>query len=582
MLRPFLIILQALNKRRKKQLCLLLVLMLISGVFELISLAAIVPALTFIQNPEIASAKLKNIEILASLNILQISSIIPILFIIVVATSGLTRVLNLWVNTRLAAKIGTDISKISFRSVFLNNYEDIVGQSYPDLAIKLTQQVNLTITSITNLLQLLTSLVTSIFVIISLVYVDTKLASILIVAFGGIYITIARKFRPLLNKNSIIYTDKSKKQLKTIEDGLSSLEDITIGGYTSSLIEKFASFDKPKREAQASSVFMGASPRYILETLGILILFGLGFYSVISASPNQENVLPVLATFAFGSQKLLPALQQLFSNWSRIKAQQIPLDEVASLLSQNSLISKRVLPINKVEANFTSLEFRNISFKYKNSEKKVLTNINLIINKGDYIGIHGKSGSGKSTLMKLIIGLLEPSSGEIIVATSKNHDTDHHLNPCAFVSQNVYIFDDTIENNIRAMENNSDKLINSITVTKATELAALAKFIEDLPYKLKTQVGDKGSNLSGGQRQRLNIARALRKNPRILLLDEASSALDSETTKSILNNIYELNKKGMTIISISHDKSTFDNCNKIWEIKDGCIYAKLNTNKPED
>ena len=376
---------------------------------------------------------------------------------------------------------------------------------------------------------------------------------------------IALNFRPKLKVNSLKFTTGAKNELRAVEESFATMEDILIGGYQNHLVDEFVDIDIPMRESRAFSIFLGASPRFILETLGIFLLFGIGFWKSISTNElENSDFVPVLATFALGAQKLLPVLQQLFSCWSRIKAQQVPLEDIAELIEKDRKYRDKPTLFNKFNSNFQSIIFNNVSFKFKNEKKPILSDISLEINRGDYIGILGETGSGKSTLVRLIAGLLEPTNGDITIVENPLLPRKPELTSCSYVSQNTYIFDDTIKNNI---ELNIEGESSSISYQKAACLASISEFIENLPRKYETIVGDKGSNLSGGQRQRLSLARAIKKDPSLLILDEVTSSLDALTTNSVLENIRKINLKGTTIISISHDINAFKHCTKIFEVK---------------
>jgi ABC-type bacteriocin/lantibiotic exporter with double-glycine peptidase domain len=209
------------------------------------------------------------------------------------------------------------------------------------------------------------------------------------------------------------------------------------------------------------------------------------------------------------------------------------------------------------------IELKNINFEFVN-ENEVLTDINLVINKGQTIGLVGESGSGKSTLVDLIIGLHKPSSGRILIdGVSDFQLSQKWKNSIGYVSQTVYLIDDTIKKNIALgipEDSISDQIISDLIIK-----VKLDKFIRDLKLGVNTKVGERGVQLSGGQRQRIGIARALYRNPEILILDEATSALDSATEKDVINSISKL-KGEKTIIMIAHRLSTLQNCNNVYNI----------------
>jgi ABC-type bacteriocin/lantibiotic exporter with double-glycine peptidase domain len=203
------------------------------------------------------------------------------------------------------------------------------------------------------------------------------------------------------------------------------------------------------------------------------------------------------------------------------------------------------------------LSLENLNFRYDN-KKEIISNLNIKISFGKFLGISGDSGSGKTTLLSIILGLLKPDKGNIVVDDISIFDNvSDWQNQIAYVPQNLYLIDDTIQNNIvlGSLENN----INFDLLKKSIDIACLKKLINELPEGLKTNIGEKGINLSGGQRQRIGIARAIYRQPQLLLLDEFTNALDKELEQKILNNIYEL-KNTVTGIIVSHDYSVIKKC----------------------
>ena len=194
---------------------------------------------------------------------------------------------------------------------------------------------------------------------------------------------------------------------------------------------------------------------------------------------------------------------------------------------------------------------------------------------GTSVGFVGYSGSGKSTLMDLILGVIEPDEGEIVVdGINVKSSLENWQKQIGYVPQNIYVTDDTLMNNV-ALGLNEDE-IDENAVLKAIKSAQLNEFLETLPEGLNTRMGERGIRLSGGQLQRVGIARALYHDPKIIILDEASSALDSETEKKIMADVNKLKGK-KTILIIAHRESTIENCDKVYRVNDGIIenYNKI-------
>ena len=236
--------------------------------------------------------------------------------------------------------------------------------------------------------------------------------------------------------------------------------------------------------------------------------------------------------------------------------------------------------IKKIDyEKFDILEIKNIKFQYPDSKINVINNLSLNLKSGETIGLIGSSGAGKTTLVDIILGLLKPNSGEILI-NGKKLDSDRNWSlQVAYLPQDVFLLDASIKTNISF--ETDDKLIDLEKVNNALENAQLKSMIENQPNGIETIIGENGIKISGGQKQRLAIARAFYHGRDILIMDEATSALDHDTEKEIIEVIKKI-KKNKTIIVIAHRISTLKHCDKIFEIKDGKLNQKENSepNKP--
>ena len=328
--------------------------------------------------------------------------------------------------------------------------------------------------------------------------------------------------------------------------------------------------------ANTNSNTISQIPRYLMESLilsGLVIsiifiyLSGIDFY----------NYLTKGGAFILGLQKLLPLFQKTFRSVFFIRQEKLSVNSVVQLLKETKKHkhNSRDKLVNNFEIK-NKIRFENISFSYK--ENTVLENINLVIKRGEVIGIVGKTGTGKSTFIDILLGLIKPNSGYIYIDEKK-------MDPNLFrrfrlsvssVPQDYFLLDRTIEENIvfgKSKSNIDYKLLN-----KVVKISMLQDLVNSLSYGLKTFVGENGIRLSGGQKQRLAIARALYKKHSLLILDEATSSVDSETEKSILDNIINDNPE-ITVLMIAHRLQTLKNCDYILEIKNKKLIKYQNINE---
>jgi len=339
---------------------------------------------------------------------------------------------------------------------------------------------------------------------------------------------------------------------------------------------------QPLRRAQGSNAFIGGSPRYALEMLGMVLIAGLAYFLAHKPGGVAE-ALSILAVLAIAAQRMLPLLQQGYLAWANIKGHQASLQDTLALLNQSmpKNIDGAITPISFER----EIKLQDLSFRYISEGAWVCQKLNLVIKKGSRIGLIGPTGSGKSTLIDLIMALLEPTDGALviddqIISVENSRSWQMHL---AHVPQAIYLADTSIEENI-AFGSPKDK-IDAARIRLAARQAQIDSFIETLPEKYETFVGERGVRLSGGQRQRIGIARALYKQADVLIFDEATSALDNETERSVMDAIDGLDRN-LTVVIIAHRLTTLQCCDAIIELNAGSIirsgtYQELVEEQPQ-
>ena len=362
------------------------------------------------------------------------------------------------------------------------------------------------------------------------------------------------------------------KALKIIMEGLLCIKDIKILNkevyFINNLYEKL----NKKKVAVIWFTFFSNVPRLLLEFIIITSVCILMFF-LINQQYSSTEIFEVIGIFVASAYRLLPSINKIQLSYHRIlwgaPSVRVIYDQLKNL--NNDKVKEQSFNNKNIQNNFRfkkEIKIKDISFYYKKNSRFNINNINFNIKKGESIGIVGQSGSGKSTILNIIIGLLKPQSGEIFFDELNIENINGWNKSIGYVPQNVYLTDDTIFNNI-AFGVGKDKF-KSRKVQSAIEKAQLKEFISSLPKKENTLVGEKGVRLSGGQVQRIGIARALYHNPSILVLDEASSALDYKTETDLMSAVNLLKGK-TTMIIVTHRISTVERCDKIIEIKKGKI-----------
>ena len=376
-----------------------------------------------------------------------------------------------------------------------------------------------------------------------------------------------------LFKNSLDISIKSSQAIKNIQDGLGAIRDVIIEGSQLIYLKKYQKSDMSLRLSQSSNMFVAQSPRFIIESLGILFLVVSAFL-YLKKFGSIINILPLLGMFIIASQRLLPLFHQIYHSWSSITGNIKVLEDVLRVLDKTP-------PVNKIQPKDNLFHFNknikavNLGYRYDKNTPWIFRNLNFEIAKGSRIGITGSTGSGKSTLVDIIMGLLSPTEGSIQVDNQNLKENNYKFwyRRISHVPQSIFLTDASIAENIAF--NDIKEECDYARIIRASNLAGLSKYIENLPNKYNTLVGERGGLLSGGQLQRIGIARALYKYADILIFDEATSALDTKTETKIMNAI-ELLGEDFTIITIAHRISALKNCTHILALENGNIKITKN------
>ena len=559
-----------LKSRRKFQLIIFTITMILSAICESFTIASLIPFISVLADPDNLSNNrfFKNIIDLIGLDYSD-KLLLPltVIFCFAIFFSGLIRVINIAFSNKLSALIGSDLSCACYEKTLYQPYVTHLNRNTSKIISTITDYVSGTITALNATLQMLTSFFIALFLSSTLFALNVKVATTVILIITIFYSLIYAYVQKRFKKNSFITSNSSKEQIKYLQEGLGAVRDVLLDGSQIFYLKKFRASDKIKRLKQGENQFLSAFPKFALESIGILLITIIAYRYSNKEFKNYE-IIPLLGALALGSQKLLPACQQVYLNWSTVKGYKYEIDGVLNLLKQKIEDQRVRIPSKKL--NFKeSIIIRNLNFSYNTISNFNLKNINLQIDKGDRVGIIGKTGSGKSTLVDIIMGLIPPDSGEIImdgINLLKYPNNKYWRSSIAHVPQNIFLTDASIKENIAlGIEKNN---IDYNLVKICSEKAQLHQFIKNLSNGYDTHIGERGVKLSGGQKQRIGIARALYKKSKVLFLDEATSALDNKTEKDFLKAIDNLSKE-TTLIIVAHRLTTIEKCNKIIELKDG-------------
>jgi ATP-binding cassette subfamily C protein len=366
------------------------------------------------------------------------------------------------------------------------------------------------------------------------------------------------------------------EMIKSVNQSLGSVKLTKVAGTAQYFLDHYQSNISRYSNNTASLKNISQWPRYFVETI---LIIGIVVVSLVIVQSNSNLTinLPIIGFFGMAAIRLMPSFNRITSAYTNIRYYSASLDVVFNELddSNNAKGSASTNQGNNIIFD-QSIEFKNVSFMYPGATKRSIDNLSFRIKKGESVALIGESGSGKTTIVDLICGLLEPSSG-VIATDGKNIFSNLYewRKMISYVPQDIYLLDDSLRNNIAYGKNSKD--IDDDLIAHVSKLAMLDDYINELEFGYETMIGENGVKMSGGQRQRLGIARALYNNPKILILDEGTAALDNKSQEYVINSINAIASE-ITVITIAHRLDTVKNSDLILLIEKGSVKREISKN----
>lgn len=550
--------------------------MIFTSFAEALSIGAVLPFLGALTQPVLVFERPVVRALAAAFGLQSAAEILlPLTVVFCVATvlAGASRVLLLWTSTRLSFAFGSDLSNKVYRTTLHLPYARHIARNSSEVINAIWTKVSEVIFFV--LLPLMTVVSSMLIITVVCAVLFATIPAVALLAFAGLgaaYGLFVKVVKRRLARNSERIAYDSTELVKTLQEGLGGIRDVILDGSQPAFADEYRVINARLRRAQGQNQIINQSPRYVVEALGMLLIALLAYVF------SRENVtvattIPTLAAMALGMQRLLPAAQQLYGAWSNIYGTRRSLQDVVRMLDEPCNLEHSTATVSASSISFTrQIELRNVSFRYGQNSPLIVDGVSLCIARGSRVGFFGSTGCGKSTLLDVVMALLQPTSGSIEVdgvsVTAANARAwQRHI---AHVPQTVFLTDSTIAANIAF--GIPDDVIDLRKVERVAAQAQLADLIATWPLGYRTRVGERGVQLSGGQRQRIGIARALYKDASVIVFDEATNALDSETEQAVVQAIDSL-RRDITILIIAHRLNTLRGCNEIVELRNGRIVA---------
>lgn len=562
-------ILNLIDSKNKKYLLFLVFLSCISVILETFSIAVVIPLVSIIIQPDflLKYKGTKFDQIIPDFFYDVTHGQLMIMFLILFGVTFLLKNIYLLINDYFVAsfsnKLKANLTNRLLDRYLFQDYLFHVNKKYSNFLASLTTEAAFLVNGIINPLIVL---FTEILLILLLVFIIIIFQLYKVILVFGIFFLMGFLLIKVIKKFSVLWgklrEQEEKIRLESLNKLLSGIRDVILIGKKKNLLEKFSFSEKNIAKYNIKNNLLLKTPKYVFETMGV---FGLVISIIILKKTGSSTfeILTVASFFVATSYRAIPSINKILQCYQTIKY----YFPVVDLLNNELSLSDKV-SFSDEKINFKNeLRLENISFKYPNTENNVLEDVNLFIKKGSITGIIGTTGSGKSTLIDLISGLIKYNKGKMYV-DGIELDTFAKIrnwqNTISYVSQNTYLMDDTIKNNIGFGLVSSE--IDKNLINKSIQNSQLDDFINTLPNKINTYVGERGVSLSGGQIQRIGIARAIYRNSDFLILDEITSSLDKDTETKIMQKITN-NVNNQTILVVTHNSDLLKYCDDVYKIE---------------
>lgn len=565
-------------QKNKKRVYALTSGLIISSIFELVGIASIMPFMALLTDPSLIQ-KNKHLSMLFhAMGFEQVNFFLIFLGVVVLVlllSSNFVTAFTTYLINSFSNNMAHVLSKRLLTMYLYKPYSFYLMKNTADLGATIFSEVNQVVSgTLLPFLQLISRAFLVSMILGFLVYNDVSLAGSVFLVTGGMYLTMYMSVKNRLTNIGSKRVEANRQRYNIAGEAFGGIKDLKVYLKEQAYIDRFSIPSKEFASYQAQSQTISQLPKYLMESVAFGGLLVISIFTIYSGK-QVNQILPLLALYAFAGYRLMPALQMIFNSLTTIKYNHTAIDVFLEDLTKGEAESqeKERKPYDGPEVIKLNdkLEVKDLVFSYPSSDGPVLKKLSLSIGANTTIGFVGSTGSGKTTLIDIILGLLEEQEGGIWADGNQltNVNREAWLKNVGYVPQSIFLADDTIEQNI-AFGVPKDQ-IDHAAVEKAAQLANIHDFVtRDLSEGYQTQVGERGVRLSGGQRQRIGIARALYNDPQVLIFDEATSALDNVTELAIMEAINKLAHK-KTIIMIAHRLSTVKNCDQIFVLEKGIV-----------
>lgn len=563
------------DKKQKRQMAGLIIMMIIGAILETMSISLIIPVVTAVIQPDVLD-KYEIVRTVCSfLHIttnVQFTIVSMVAMILVFVAKDAFLFWQYRCMYRFVYRNQFQTAERLLRSYVNKNYEYFLNAETSVIQRSITADINNMYALVLAMLQLASEIIVFISLGIVLFVMDPKMTLTLVVLLVITLVVIKNIIKPIMNRTGKANQDYGARMYEWITETVTGIKEVKVNAKEQYFIGQYLKQGKGYVNAMETYSMFSNTPKLLIEAVCIAGMIAYMLVLVLGGE-DVSNMIPIISAFAMAAVRLMPSASRINNQLTQISfCEPFFLNVSDNLLEDISedkidlsyaVDAKEKLPVTK------EIELRDITYKYPNTDKYIFDHANLTIPVGAAIGIVGGSGAGKTTIVDIILGLLQLEDGEILAdgVPVKEHYREW-LKNIGYIPQMIALLNTDVRHNIAYGLKEED--IDEQKLQHALTEAQLTEFVEGLPEKEKTGIGERGIRISGGQRQRIGIARALYEDPEVLILDEATSALDNETEAAIMESINRLHGK-KTLIIIAHRLQTIEKCDMVFRVENGKI-----------
>ena len=553
-----------LTPRERRALIGIFILILVGTVLETFSVGLLIPALSVLTKDD-SGFNLPYVTLKSSLSKTQLIQLAAGAIFIVYLTKNVFLGVSTWIQrgflTKISARLSARMLEIYMRqpySYHLRQNSSVLIRNTQDSAMVVAGGIEPSLTVLSDGL-----IAVSLFFVLVVVEPLGTLSAI------ALFMSATFLFQRFTNRRlqswGKLRQHQKGKIIQTVQQSLGAVKDVQVLGREQTFIDIHREQQEVDTDLLRRIGMTQALPKLWLEIVAMGSMASL-VVIMLWVGKDVNEIVPVIGLFALSAFRVLPSVNKIVNGMQTLRVSRSTIETIHHDLG---LSTREKSGRCDSGFQFTSLSTQNLCFRYDMTEVDVLNDVNIAVQSGEAVGFVGQSGSGKSTLIDILLGLLDPKSGSVLINGSDIGEVRQQWQHIVgYISQSIFLMDDSLRRNIAI--GIADKEIDEAAIVEALNSAQLSDFVAALPEGLDTVVGERGVRLSGGQRQRIGIARALYHRPSVLVLDEATSSLDTETEKGVMQAVQAL-QGDKTVIIVAHRLSTVEYCDRLYRLDAGRI-----------